>query len=296
METVWPGRVVEENNLTVQISTLRRILDQARAEGSCIQTVLGHGYRFVAAVTRVAAEALAGAAPSAADQLSAFPDRPSLAVLPFQNISGDPEQQYFADGLVEETLTALSRIKWLFVIARNSSFAYNGQAVDMKQVGRELDVRYILEGSLRKAGQRMRIVAQLIDAATGARIWADRFDGSLDAVFELQDQAATGIASAIESTLRSVQTHRSADLPGPEAGSDARPHGAISAERRQLTVMSCHLAEATALASRLDPEDWRDLIAAYHSTVAQIVTSLDGFAAKHSGDGVLIYFGYPLAH
>src|SRR5439155_18422513 len=108
-----------------------------------------------------------------------LPDKPSIAVLPFANMSGDPEQEYFADGMVEEIITALSRIRWLFVIARNSTFTYKGQAVDVKQVGRELGVRYVLEGSVRKAGQRVRITAQLIDAETGAHLWANRFDGSL---------------------------------------------------------------------------------------------------------------------
>ena len=120
-----------------------------------------------------------------------LPDKPSIAVLPFQNMSGDPEQEYFVDGMVEEIITALSRIRWLFVIARNSSFTYKGQAVDVKQVGRELGVRYVLEGSVRKAGNRVRITAQLIDAATGAHLWADRFDGSLEDVFELQDKVAS---------------------------------------------------------------------------------------------------------
>ena len=119
-----------------------------------------------------------------------LPDKPSIAVLPFANMSGDPEQEYFADGMVEEIITALSRIRWLFVIARNSSFTYKGQAVDVKQVGRELGVRYVLEGSVRKAGNRVRITAQLIDALTGAHLWADRFDGSLEDVFELQDKVA----------------------------------------------------------------------------------------------------------
>src|SRR5215831_14569107 len=116
----------------------------------------------------------------------ALPDKPSIAVLPFQNMSGDPEQEYFADGMVEEIITALSRIRWLFVIARNSSFTYKGQSIDVKQVGRELDVRYVLEGSVRKGGNRVRITAQLIDATSGAHLWADRFDGSLEDIFDLQ--------------------------------------------------------------------------------------------------------------
>jgi TolB-like protein len=123
-----------------------------------------------------------------------LPDKPSIAVLPFQNMSGDPEQEYFADGMVEEITTALSRIRWLFVIARNSSFTYKGQAVDVKQVGRELGVRYVLEGSVRKGGNRVRITAQLIEAETDAHLWAERFDGSLEDVFELQDQVATSVA------------------------------------------------------------------------------------------------------
>ena len=146
MGAVWPKTVVEEGNLTVQISGLRRILDQGRAGGSCIQTVAGRGYRFVGAVT------VTGHDPGSRRVLPPLPDAPSIAVLPFQNMSGDPEQEYFVDGMVEEIITALSRIRWLFVIARNSTFTYKGQAVDVKQVGRELGVRYVLEGSVRKAG------------------------------------------------------------------------------------------------------------------------------------------------
>ena len=127
----------------------------------------------------------------------ALPEKPSIAVLPFQNMSGDPEQEYFVDGLVEDIITALSRFKSLFVIARNSSFTYKGRSVDIKQVGRELGVRYVLEGSVRKASGRIRITGQLIDAGTGAHLWADRFDGSLSDVFELQDQVTTSVVGAI---------------------------------------------------------------------------------------------------
>jgi TolB-like protein/class 3 adenylate cyclase len=142
-----------------------------------------------------------------------LPDKPSIAVLPFQNMSGDPEQEYFVDGMVEEIITALSRIRWLFVIARNSTFTYKGQAIDVKQVGRELGVRYVLEGSVRKAGGRVRITAQLIDAETGAHLWADRFDGSLEDVFELQDKVASSVAGIIEPTLQAAETARSAGRP-----------------------------------------------------------------------------------
>jgi adenylate cyclase len=142
-----------------------------------------------------------------------LPDKPSIAVLPFQNMSGDPDQEYFADGMVEEITTALSRIRWLFVIARNSSFTYKGQAVDVRQVGRELGVRYVLEGSVRKAGNLVRITAQLIEAETDAHLWADRFDGSLEDVFELQDRVAISVAGVIEPTLQAAEIRRSAERP-----------------------------------------------------------------------------------
>jgi TolB-like protein/class 3 adenylate cyclase len=142
-----------------------------------------------------------------------LPEKPSLAVLPFQNLSGDPEQEYFADGVVEEITTAISRLPWLFVIARNSSFAFKGRAVDVHLVARELGVRYVLEGSVRKAGNRVRITGQLIDTATGAHIWADRFDGALDHIFELQDQVASSVVGAIEPKLRQSEIERSARKP-----------------------------------------------------------------------------------
>jgi TolB-like protein/class 3 adenylate cyclase len=142
-----------------------------------------------------------------------LPDKPSIAVLPFQNMSGDPEQEYFVDGMVEEIITALSRIRWLFVIARNSSFSYKGQSPDVKQVGRELGVRYVLEGSVRKGGNRVRITAQLIDAESGAHLWADRFDGLIEEVFELQDKVALSVAGVIEPTLQAAEMRRSAARP-----------------------------------------------------------------------------------
>jgi TolB-like protein/class 3 adenylate cyclase len=163
-------------------------------------------------VYRIRADRLGDAAVGAQPAL-ALPDKPSIAVLPFQNMSGDPEQEYFADGMVEEIITALSRIRWLFVIARNSSFTYKGQAIDVKRVGRELGVRYVLEGSVRKAGNRVRITGQLIDAVTGTHLWADRIDGSLEDVFELQDKVASSVAGVIEPALQAAETARSANRP-----------------------------------------------------------------------------------
>ena len=158
----------------------------------------------------MAGEAMALTPVTAARAPLALPDKPSIAVLPFQNMSGDPEQEYFADGMVEEIVTALSRIRWLFVIARNSSFTYKGRSVGVKQVGRELGVHYVLEGSVRKGGNRVRITAQLIETETGAHLWADRFDGSLEDVFDLQDRVAINVAGVIEPALQAAEVRRSA--------------------------------------------------------------------------------------
>ena len=149
----------------------------------------------------------------ATDAPLALPDKPSIAVLPFQNMSGDPEQDYFADGMVEDIITALSRFKSLFVIARNSSFTYKGKAVDIKQVGRELGVRYVLEGSVRKAGSRVRITGQIIDAESGAHVWAERIDGALEDVFALQDQVASSVAAAVAPLLRTAEIERAHRKP-----------------------------------------------------------------------------------
>jgi adenylate cyclase len=150
-----------------------------------------------------------GAAPPALT----LPDKPSIVVLPFQNMSGDPEQDYFADGMVEEITTVLSRVRWLFVIARTSAFTYKGQARDLRQVGRDLGVRYLLEGSVRKSGRRVRVTAQLIDAETGAHLWADRFDGELEEIFDMHDRVATEVVSAIEPSLRHAEIERSRRKP-----------------------------------------------------------------------------------
>ena len=153
--------------------------------------------------------------PPGADVLLTLPDRPSIAVLPFANMSDDPDQEYFADGIVEDIITALSRFKSLFVIARNSSFTYKGQAVDVRQIGRELGVRYALEGSVRKAGGRLLITGQLMEAETGMHLWADRFDGALEDVFELQDQ----VTSRVVGELTSQMPKCSAPSASPQQGS-----------------------------------------------------------------------------
>jgi len=208
---VWPDTVVEETNLRVHIATLRKALGDGRGGRRFISNIAGRGYCFVAEIDHQHGQP----APSerATEPSLALPDKASIAVMPFHNMSGDPEQEYFADGMVEEIITALSRISWLFVIARNSTFTYKGRSVDVRQVGRELGVRYVLEGSVRKADQRVRIAGQLIDAFTGAHLWADRFDGSLEDIFELQDKVAVSVAGVIEPTLLDAETRRSTERP-----------------------------------------------------------------------------------
>ena len=160
--------------------------------------------------------ASASVSPDATRTTLPLPDKPSIAILPFQNMSADAEQEYFVDGIVEEITTAIARLPWLFVIARNSSFTYKGKAVDVKQVARELGVRYVLEGSVRKAGNRVRITSQLIDTNTSAHIWADRFDGALDDIFDLQDRVAASVVGTIEPRLRLSEIERASRKP-PES-------------------------------------------------------------------------------
>jgi TolB-like protein len=183
-------------------------------------------------------------------------DKPSIAVLPFQNMSGDPEQGYFVDGMVEEIITALSRIRWLLVIARNSSFTYKGQAVDVRQVGRELGVRYVLEGSVRKVGNLVRISAQLIDAGSGGHLWADRFDGSLEQIFELQDRVASNVAGVIEPALQAAEAARSAGRPTADLTAYdlyLRAHAMIWSSARQILEALPLLEQAIAHDPRYGP-------------------------------------------
>ena len=209
MALLWPDRIVEEGNLHVHVSALRKSLGEHGEGHSFVVTIPGRGYRLADLTGLRSAQPAEG---SLAPQLP-LPDKPSIAVLPFQNLSGDPDQEYFADGMVEEIITALSRIRWLFVIARNSSFTYKGRAVDLKQVGRELGVRYVLEGSVRKGGNRVRITGQLIEAESGAHLWADHFDGSLEDILDLQDQVAISVAGVIEPALRAAEIRRAVERP-----------------------------------------------------------------------------------
>jgi TolB-like protein len=217
LREVWGGLIVSESALTTRINAVRRALGDDGTAQRLVRTFNRKGIRFVGEVTEISDPAAPTSSGTPAE-LPTAADKPSIAVLPFQNMSGDPEQEYFVSGMVEEIITALSRIHWLFVIARNSTFTYKGQTVDVQQVGRELGVRYVLEGSVRKAGNRVRISAQLIDATNGAHLWTDRFDGSLEDVFDLQDRVALSVAGVIEPALQRAEMYRSAARPTIDLG------------------------------------------------------------------------------
>ena len=223
LQAVWAGRIVSESTITSHINAVRKAVGDNGDEQRLVRTIARKGFRFVGAVEagRVGegqpaeASAVERAAGQAAElPLRALPpDKPAITVLPFQNLSGDPEQDYFADGVVEDIISALSRIRWLFVIARNSSFAFKGRAADVKEIGQELGVRYVLEGSVRKSGSKVRITGQLIDATTGTHLWAERFEGMLDDIFELQDRIAESVVGAIAPQLERAEIERAKRKP-----------------------------------------------------------------------------------
>ncbi len=222
LKAVWSGRIVSESTITSHINAVRKAIGDTGEEQRLVRTVSRKGYRFVGQINGN----MTGQArqPDIDERSSAdtkqipsstlvLPEKPSITVLPFQNLSGDSEQEYFADGVVEDIIAALSRIRWLFVIARNSSFTYKGQAVDAQGVGQELGVRYVLEGSVRKCGNRLRITGQLIDATSGTHIWAERFEGLLDDIFELQDQITESVVGAIAPQLERAEIERAKRKP-----------------------------------------------------------------------------------
>jgi TolB-like protein len=208
--SIWHGRSVSESALTTRINAVRSAVNDSGEAQRLIRTLHRKGIRFVGVVSEQPLHPNAAMATDPATQGVALslPEGSSIAVLPFTNMSGDPEQDYFADGMAEEIITALSRCGSLFVIARNSSFTYRGKAVDVRQIGRELGVRYVLEGSVRRSGDRLRFTGQLIDAASGGHIWADRFEGSKADIFGLQDQITERVVAAIEPKLQLAEIKR----------------------------------------------------------------------------------------
>lgn len=237
IEGVWGGRIVSESTLTSRITAARQAIGDSGAAQALIRTLHRKGLRFVgevaqetdaATLTHLYADASASRLPRIAGEgaerqrrdagessSTAFslPDKPSIAVLPFANMSGDPEQEYFADGISEDIVTMLSRYPSLFVIARNSSFTYKGRAIEVTQIGTELGVRYVLEGSVRRAGDRVRITAQLIEAETGAHLWADRYDRNLADIFAVQDEITLAVTTAIAPAIAEAELHRAIRKP-----------------------------------------------------------------------------------
>ncbi len=218
IETVWAGRIVSDSTLASRINAARRAIGDSGEGQTLIRTIARKGVRFVG-VVRTDGEAEGGAGtgakPDETTQRAALPlpDRPAVAVLPFVNMSGDPEQEYFSDGMSEDLITALSKPRWFFVIARNSSFIYKGRAVHMKQVAAELGVGYVVEGSVRRSGEHVRITAQLNDVATGSHIWAERYDRLLSDVFAVQDEITEAIVAAIEPQIYAAENFRAQRKP-----------------------------------------------------------------------------------
>ncbi|WP_173510033.1 winged helix-turn-helix domain-containing tetratricopeptide repeat protein [Sinorhizobium psoraleae] len=221
LQAVWGGRIVSESTITSHINAVRKAIGDSGEEQRLVRTVARKGFRFVGEIRgeeigetrQLVVEQAAPERKEPSPAALVLPEKPSITVLPFLNLSGDQEQDYFADGVVEDIIAALSRIRWLFVIARNSSFTYKGRAVDVKEVGRELGVRYVLEGSVRKSGNKLRITGQLIDATTGTHLWAERFEGTLDDIFELQDQMAESVVGAIAPQLEQAEIERAKRKP-----------------------------------------------------------------------------------
>jgi TolB-like protein len=218
--SVWRGRVVSDSTLTSRINAARTAIGDSGGEQKLIRTIARKGLRFVGEVHMQPDGGEPAAVDSPRDEVRAsphialpLPDRPAIAVLPFINMSGDPEQEYFSDGISEDIITALSKLRWFFVIARNSSFTYKGKAVHMKQVAEELGVGYVVEGSVRKGGDRVRITAQLNDVATGSHVWAERYDRDLADVFAVQDEITEAIVAAIEPQIYAAEHFRAKHKP-----------------------------------------------------------------------------------
>lgn len=250
LDAVWPGMVVEEGNLAVHVWSLRRILGAA-----AIRTVAGRGYQF----TLEPEDDVSPDRVDTAQSALALPDKPSIAVLPFANLGRDRDQDAFADGITEDILTELSRFHELFVIARNSSFTYRERSVDVRRVGRELGVRYVLEGSLRRSGERVRVTAQLIDAASGSHLWAERYDRVLDDAFAVQEEITAGIVASIAPRIRVAENGKLRRI-GPRSPSAyelaVRARAAVHAAgcAGQIASLACADRDATR-ALELEPDN-----------------------------------------
>ena len=281
IEAGWPGLAVEEGNLSVQIATLRKAMGPRPDGQDWIATVPRVGYRLLKSTT-----------PGRDARGTVVP---SLAVLPFENIGGDPEQDYFADGVVEDIITALARFKSFAVIARSSSFVYKGRAVDVRQVAAELGVRYVLEGSVRRSGERLRISAQLVDGETGAHLWAQNFDGRLDDIFDFQDRITENVAALVEPRLRRAEIERSRrERPDSVAAYDLylRALPDVYAMQPELNARAVGLLEQ---ALAIAPGFARAQVMAGVAYLARHTMQLDGADPEHDVAAAVSYVRAALA-
>jgi TolB-like protein/Flp pilus assembly protein TadD len=275
MEAAWAGLTVEEANLAVQISALRRVFGEEPGGENWIETLPRRGYRFVGP-----ASIRDQGAVTAASQVANFPgssnptlpDRPSIAVLPFANISGDPEQEYFVDGVTESLTTDLSRISGAFVIARNTAFTFKGKAVDVKKLGRELSVRYVLEGSVQRSGNRLRVNVQLVDAETGNHLWAERFDKPVGDLFDMQDEIVSRLANSLNAELITAEARRAERSPRAEA-MDLIFQGRSWFNKGMTPDNLAQARSFFAKALALDPENVEAMVG-----LARVDVTLGGFA------------------
>jgi TolB-like protein/Flp pilus assembly protein TadD len=255
INAIWNGRIVTDVALTTRLNAARTAIGDSGEEQRLIKTLPRRGFRFVGPVLE--AQGPAGAAYNPIESPKpalTLPDKPSIAILPFTNLGSDPEQEYFADGVVEDIITGLSRSKSLFVIARNSSFTYKGKAVNIKRVGRELGVRYVLEGSVRKAGNRARITGQLVDAATGNHIWADRYDSTLEDIFDLQDRVTMSVIGAIVPQLERAEMARAQRKPTESLQAYDYYLRALASVYRFTREANIEALKLTQTANNLDPD------------------------------------------
>jgi TolB-like protein len=283
IDAIWNGRIVSDAALTTRLNVARSAIGDSGYEQRLIKTLPRKGFRFVGLVleTQEPAGAAIGDSPvEPAKPTLTLPDKPSIAVLPFQNMSGDPEQDYFTDGMVDDIITALTRFKLMFVIARNTSFTYKGRAVDIKQVGRELGVRYVLEGSVRKAAGKIRITGQLLDATTGAHLWADRFEGDLGDVFALQDEVTANVVSAIQPKLLQTEIDLAARRPNNLSAYDL----CLRALSHFRSLTRSGSAEALQLVSRALEIDRRYGFAATLAGGCHLLNYFQGWAADPNSE------------
>lgn len=263
LASIWGGRIVSESVLDTRIGAARSAIGDSGKEQRLIKTFPRKGVRFVGAVREEQKSGDLVTANIDTEQPRAglgAPDKPSIAVLPFTNMSGDPEQDYFADGMAEDITTALSKVRWFFVVSRNSAFIYKGKAVDLKQAARELGARYVLEGSVRKAGTRVRITAQLLDAVTGHHVWAERYDRELGDIFAVQDEITEQVVAAIEPQLYAAEGIRAKRKP-PE----------------NLDAWECVVRALSLMNSRARPD-----VAAARALLEKAIALDPGYAQAHS--------------